>query len=166
MICFNGVHGFSRCGSWCSLLHPPNALKTTGATGFRLDAIKHIDRKFLLGFVCLGVYSLPRQHLALLPIDQSYKSETWEFGHVCRLWVVTCHCVCELTFDFSRVLVWKVCRFICDWWSRSTQYTALNCFYLMYRPSEARWATILSLPDCFVHFPSDCILWCPVAHEL
>ncbi|PPQ98753.1 GH-13 [Panaeolus cyanescens] len=35
----------------------PWILETTGATGFRLDAIKHIDRKFLLHWVLLILFS-------------------------------------------------------------------------------------------------------------
>lgn len=51
-----GVLGFSTYvrsrGSGAEYSTAPST-QTTGASGFRLDAIKHIDRKFLIDFVSL-----------------------------------------------------------------------------------------------------------------
>src|SRR5262245_13877518 len=46
--------------------------KTTGATGFRIDAMKHIDRKFVRDFVCLHLdHPLPR--CSLPGTDKGYE---------------------------------------------------------------------------------------------
>jgi hypothetical protein len=93
MIFFNGDLGFSRQAASarlvCSLLMFHQA---TGARGFRLDAIKHIDRRFLVEFVSKKCIF---DHFSqLIPIlDQNSPGKFGQSENVRR----------------SRVLVGKVC---------------------------------------------------------
>lgn len=66
-----------------------NGLQTTGAMGFRLDAIKHMDRRFLLDFVSiLDIPDIPSAHRPSSDAI-SFRSNTlerWMVGRICSQW--------------------------------------------------------------------------------
>ena len=51
--------------------------QTTGGAGFRFDAIKHMDRRFLLSFVRHVVY-LELGEVSIRPTDQARTHDAWK----------------------------------------------------------------------------------------
>jgi hypothetical protein len=59
--------------------------QTTGGAGFRLDAIKHMDRKFLLQWVSvskMAAIALPVVFMGSHYADQTGAHACWQVAHV------------------------------------------------------------------------------------
>lgn len=97
--------------------------QTTGAIGFRLDAIKHVDYTFLLKFVCIRfadhVYILWSDFSKIRNARRSkgnrnlfVVSECWsnKWGHITCIYVCCGCALCALSMNF---IVTDPCEAIC-----------------------------------------------------
>jgi alpha-amylase len=68
-------------------------VQTTGASGFRLDAIKHMDRRFLREFVCPPVSAQVRLSLTRGQLTRARRLEGKErLFAVAEYWSAECVC--------------------------------------------------------------------------